>query len=131
MTDSRISGGFTRKRGKRVRFAPGELPYEIKDAGYESPCWMWLRPLSKGGYGRHYLPRGAVPKGTSREVYAHRHYYEQHVGPIPPGLVLDHLCSNPPCVNPAHLEPVTHKENLRRKIERQRLATLARYGGSV
>lgn len=45
---------------------------------------------------------------------AHRAVYEALVGPIPPELELDHLCRNPACVNPAHLEPVTRKENVRR-----------------
>lgn len=40
--------------------------------------------------------------------------YELLVGPIPPGLQIDHLCRNKICVNPAHLEPVTHRENLMR-----------------
>lgn len=46
--------------------------------------------------------------------YAHRLAYEQQVGPVPRGLVLDHLCRNPACVNPAHLEPVSDKENILR-----------------
>jgi hypothetical protein len=38
--------------------------------------------------------------------------YEWLIGPIPPGLVLDHLCRNPPCVNPAHLKPGTDRDNI-------------------
>ncbi|WP_033356238.1 HNH endonuclease signature motif containing protein, partial [Kitasatospora aureofaciens] len=49
-----------------------------------------------------------------RTYSAHRYAYTQLVGPIPDGLVIDHLCRNPSCVNPAHLEPVTHAENMRR-----------------
>jgi len=49
-----------------------------------------------------------------RTIRAHRASYEAFVGPIPDGLDLDHLCRNKPCINPAHLEPVTRAENLRR-----------------
>lgn len=45
---------------------------------------------------------------------AHRWSYEYHVGPIPQGLVLDHLCDNRLCVNPAHLNPTTHQKNILR-----------------
>ncbi len=49
-----------------------------------------------------------------RKVYVHRFSYELHIGPIPEGLVIDHLCRTPACVNPDHLEPVTNAENVRR-----------------
>lgn len=45
---------------------------------------------------------------------AHRFAYEDIVGPILEGLTIDHLCRVRHCVNPAHLEPVTHLENVRR-----------------
>ncbi len=45
---------------------------------------------------------------------AHRWFYEQAKGPIPDGLSIDHLCRVPPCVNPDHLEAVSHTENVRR-----------------
>jgi hypothetical protein len=63
-------------------------------------CWEWLGPKDWHGYGRH------------SNFVAHRIAYELAVGPIPLGLVIDHLCRNPSCVNPEHLEPVTNKVNV-------------------
>ncbi len=71
-------------------------------------CWTWT--------GANYIGYGQISEGgrDGRLLKAHRVAYELLVGPIPDGLDLDHLCRNPSCVNPAHLEPVTHRENLRR-----------------
>jgi len=73
-------------------------------------CWEWQGGRTMGGYGRFEMP-GQRGRGTG----AHRVAYQLLVGPIPDGLTLDHLCRNKPCVNPAHLEPVTAEENLRRQ----------------
>lgn len=70
-------------------------------------CWEW-QGSRHHGYGKFAAGRGRAPQ------QAHRVAYELEVGAIPEGLDIDHLCQNPPCVNPAHLEPVTHRENLRR-----------------
>jgi hypothetical protein len=69
-------------------------------------CWVWTGARSVQGYGRIWND------GTTR--LAHRVLYELGVGPIPAGLDLDHVCRNTTCVNPSHLEPVTHAENMRR-----------------
>jgi hypothetical protein len=80
----------------------------------ENGCWIWTGRTIRNGYG--FLWR------ANRRFSTHRLSYELHVGPIPTGMDLDHLCSNPPCCNPAHLEPVTHAENMRRMAERGRSA---------
>lgn len=69
-------------------------------------CWLWTGSLTESGYGRFSIGGRA---GTV--VRAHRFSYEMHVGAIPAGLDLDHLCRVRRCVNPSHLEPVTRREN--------------------
>lgn len=73
---------------------------------HEGDCWIWVGKVLPNGYGRFWF--------DGKQRYAHRVAYEQFVGPIPNGLVIDHLCRNRGCVNPDHLEPVTHQENCRR-----------------
>ena len=73
----------------------------------ESGCWVWPGRLTPDGYGQcRYI---------GKSMLAHRLSYELHVGPIPAGLTIDHLCRNRCCVNPDHLELVTHKQNQRRR----------------
>lgn len=74
-------------------------------------CWEWQGARDSNGYGQLNV-RNSI-------LGAHRVAYETFVGPIPEGLHLDHLCVNPPCVNPDHLEPVTNAENVRRGYERR------------
>jgi len=69
-------------------------------------CWLWTASTQGRGY-------GAMWNGE-RMILAHRWAYQSLVGPIPEGLELDHLCRVRNCVNPAHLEPVTRKENILR-----------------
>lgn len=72
-------------------------------------CWEWSGAKNDVGYSQvSWPPRNG---GSSNSVYAHRVMYELFVGPIAPGLVIDHLCRNPGCVRPDHLEAVTQREN--------------------
>lgn len=75
-------------------------------------CWLWIGNRSGGNNGGG--PYGVL-WSERRMTYAHRFSYELHRHePIPEGLTIDHLCSNPLCVNPSHLEVVTLQENIRR-----------------
>lgn len=76
----------------------------------ESGCWIFLGVLDRNGYGQ-------ITNDNYERRQAHRVSYEVHIGPIPEGLDLDHLCRVRSCVNPKHLEPVTFEENLRRGAE--------------
>lgn len=67
-------------------------------------CWLWSGAASPR-YGYALCETGSLS----------RRFYTRFVGAIPDGLEIDHLCRTPPCVNPSHLEPVTHLENMRRR----------------
>lgn len=71
-------------------------------------CWRWI-----GARGSRTAEYGVLTI-EGRRRYAHRAAYEHFVGPIPQGLEIDHLCRNPRCVNPDHMQPVSHLENCRR-----------------
>lgn len=101
-----------RIRGEHSRYVFGHAhrprnmePYEVRDCGHTTPCWVWSGSIANG-YGR------IMREGRAQN--AHRWYYEQTRGPLPSHAVLDHLCRNTRCVNPAHVEPVTNAENTRR-----------------
>ena len=72
-------------------------------------CWLWTGARNRKGYG--FLHRDGH---RGAKEYAHRLAYGWYRGPIPNGLHIDHLCRNTSCVNPAHLEAVTPRENDRR-----------------
>lgn len=78
-----------------------------------TPCATWEHARSDG-YGRFTIAFGRGRRAKKRTYQAHRMAYELLVGPIPEGLVIDHLCRNRACVNPSHMEPVTRGENVRR-----------------
>jgi hypothetical protein len=92
---------WVRGHGRRAR-----VRYIESDTGYRSPCWLWQLSKDCNGYAR------VAHQG--RKTFAHCVYYQQRYGPVPKGLELDHLCRVRCCVNPDHLEPVSHAVNCQR-----------------
>lgn len=74
----------------------------------DSKCVIWTKAIQSKGYGVSWDP------DRRKLVLAHRQAYAQEHGPIPDGMVIDHLCRNPACVNPEHLEAVSQSVNVRR-----------------
>jgi hypothetical protein len=72
----------------------------------DTGCWWWKGARKRGGYGHMSV--------DDHMKLVHRLAWELTVGPIPDGHEIDHLCKNRSCLNPAHLEPVTKEENVRR-----------------
>jgi hypothetical protein len=84
--------------------------FDAKYVNADSGCWLWMGTISTEGYG--------LIHADGRLTLAHRLSYEFHVGPIPEGLALHHVCVVSHCVNPEHLQPVTRAEheNAHRKL---------------
>lgn len=74
----------------------------------ENGCWEWVGGQDGHGYGAMWA--------NGKMCKAHRVMYERTRGAIPEGYDLDHLCRTPACVNPSHMEAVTHRENLLRGV---------------
>lgn len=119
--ESGIDAAVTAWEAKPARHAacePTQAPLAMTDIEVQSrfwakvekgeDCWIWTAGTFRGGYGQ--FPFGG------RSWQAHRFAYTSLVGDIPAGLQLDHLCRRPSCVNPKHLEPVTHQENVLRGV---------------
>ncbi len=100
--------------GQPLRFIWGHNPrkspveYVVDDA---TGCWVWARAKNENGYSQINVD------GKTRR--AHIIFYERRFGPVPAGLELDHTCNCRSCVNPDHLEPVTHQENCLRGVRRR------------
>lgn len=91
---------------------------EIKETRYWSQvrfdvsgCWIWTGNKDDKGYGRCWDVRPGAP---SKQRKAHQISYNLLIGEVPDGMELDHLCRTRSCVNPYHLEPVTHAVNMTR-----------------
>jgi len=79
---------------------------------------VWTKSTTSNGYGQI--------ANSGRPNRVHRVAYEHLVGPIPPGMHLDHLCRNLLCCNPLHLEPVSQGENTRRGVSHARRSAAAK-----
>jgi len=73
---------------------------------HKTGCWLWVAGKHPSGYGLSTI--------DGKTTGAHRVSYTHYVGEVPNGLELDHLCRVRHCVNPEHLEAVTHAENMKR-----------------
>ena len=108
MTDLEItrkrSTKFERSAPRDAQIANALLKYSVVPTG----CWLWSGTIANTGYGQVWV--------MGRRFSAHRFFYQSHVGPINSSQVVDHLCRNRSCVNPAHMELVTNKENILRGI---------------
>jgi hypothetical protein len=90
----------------------GILPedfWDLVDSRNPNGCWIWTGYCHQG-YGRLWVPE------RQQSFNVHRLAYEERIGPVPSDLELDHLCRKRACCNPAHLEPVTHQENVLRGV---------------
>lgn len=107
--------GHAAWKDRGPRWIEGPVPEKRPELG---PCWIWQRSFNSQGY-----PTGSFVKdGGGANELAYRALFEQHVGPIPDGMELDHLCFTPACVRweapgfpMGHFEVVTSTENLRRR----------------
>jgi len=92
-------------------------------------CWLYTGSSDGKGYATIWV--GLKNNGDRRRESVHRTSYQLFKGSIPKGLELDHLCRNPACVNPSHLEPVTHTENLQRGLNSLKNVELRKAHGKI
>lgn len=94
--------------GRFIRTDPTRRFYASVSPGADSGCWLWIGARDFKGYGVFYL--------NGKKQRAHRVSWRLAGGDVPAGMELDHLCRNRRCVNPGHLDLVTHQENMRRSV---------------
>jgi hypothetical protein len=100
---------------KSPRQGPAKAEEQFWARVEQSPtCWNWIGTRNGQGYGVFHHGR--------LSWLAHRFSYIVLNGPIPSGLEIDHMCFNPSCVRPDHLDAVTHAENMRRSAMAGRMS---------
>lgn len=90
------------------RYRNPEESFKSRCRQTETGCVVWSGSLATGGYG--------MMSANGKKVRAHRYAWERVNGPIPDGLVIDHICGNRACVNVDHLRPTTRKQNNENRI---------------
>jgi hypothetical protein len=91
--------------------------FDNVEPDWESGCWNWTAGVDRDGYAQFWC---------DKNLRGHRWVYTAFFGTIPDGHDVDHVCFNPRCVAPYHLEAVTPKENQRRKAFRRAEANAGR-----
>lgn len=106
----KAEGSYAPLIRKKPRLSPFDKVMSRVEKESAGGCWLYTGSLAADGYAR------VKDAGSDLALLVHRVTYEELTGPIPDGLVLDHLCRVRNCVNPEHLEPVTGAENIRRGV---------------
>ena len=94
-----------RRKPESVRF------WEKVRKGGQDDCWEWTAGTFRGGYGMFTRTKEYGATRPAPAISAHRWAFLECVGPIPEGMLVDHICHNPRCVNPGHLRLATRKQN--------------------
>ena len=100
--------GLLTRYGTAARIPNARFMAQVRED--QNGCWIWLGPRVRTRAGDQY----GCTRFEGRTEVAHRVAWRLLRGPVPVGLELDHLCRVTRCVNPLHLEPVTHRVNVLR-----------------
>jgi len=100
-----VSNGGVKRDRSRLKYHDKTLLQSIwMRIDTSGDCWRWVGNIKNNGYG--------TLNYKGRTVHVHREIYRLFIGPIPEGMVIDHICNNPACCNPDHLHCVTQNENI-------------------
>jgi HNH endonuclease len=110
----------TLTESRRLRIASADERFDSRYIKRPTGCWEWIGGRDRG-YGHFRAP-------SNIGVGAHRYSYVRAKGAIPEGMEIDHLCRNPACVNPDHLEAVPHLVNIQRSKNANRHKTVCKRG---
>jgi len=108
------------RRNPNQRFCSDKCRFINKVKPLPNGCWLWTAATNNKGYGTFKYCGGNDKK-------AHRVSYEMFVSPIPDGAMVMHICDNPSCVNPDHLRPGRHADNVDDMVRKGRQAVGARH----